>query len=255
MPSERLPSRQSPRPDSHPIRTRVWGAGRFLILAIALSVTFGTFFLTGMRVANRARDVRVPDLQGLALADATQATRSAGLELRVETRRPDGTVPRDHILTQEPEPGSTLRRQRAVRVRVSDGQQAPVVPIVVGQNERTAEMVLSQEKIEVGERVEIRTNAYATGVVVAQDPAGSQQAAKVTLLVNRGESGAGFVMPDAIGAQGARVVDLLRRRGFRVTIGAQVPYPGLPSGIVVRQTPQAGFQIGYGDAIVLEISQ
>jgi beta-lactam-binding protein with PASTA domain len=62
-------------------------------------------------------------------------------------------------------------------------------------------------------------------------------------------------MPDVIGAQGARVVDILRRRGFRVTVGAQVPYPGLPAGIVVRQTPQAGFQIGYGDAVVLEISQ
>jgi beta-lactam-binding protein with PASTA domain len=255
MPSERPSSRQSPRTNSHAIRTRVWSAGRVLILALALGVTFGTFFLTGMRVANRARDVRVPDLQGLPLVEATQASRSAGLELRIEARRADGTVPRDHVIAQEPEPGSTLRRQRAVRVRVSDGQQAPVVPVVVGQNERTAEMVLSQEKIEVGGRVEIRTNAYATGVVVAQDPAGSQQAAKVTLLVNRGESGAGFVMPDVIGAQGARVVDVLRRRGFRVTVGAQVPYPGLPAGIVVRQTPQAGFQIGYGDAVVLEISQ
>lgn len=255
MPSARPTSRQSSRTTSAPLRTRVWGAGRLLIVSVALAVTFGTFFLTGMRVANRARDVRVPDLSGLTLVEATQTSRAAGLDLRVESRRPDATVPQDHILLQEPEAGSTLRRQRTIRVRVSDGQQAPIVPVVVGQNERTAEMVLSDEKIEVGERVEIRTNAYATGVVVAQDPAPSQQSARVALLVNRGESGAGFVMPDVIGAQGARVVDVLRQRGFRVTVGAEVPYPGLPAGVVIRQTPQAGFQIDYGDAIVLEVSQ
>ena len=226
-----------------------------LILVAALGATFGTFFLTGMRVANRARDVAVPDLKGLSLVEATERSRNAGLELRLDARRPDATVPRDHILAQEPEAGSTLRRQRTIRVRVSDGHQAPIVPVVVGQNERTAEMVLSQEQIEVGRRVEIRTSAYATGVVVAQDPPASEQASQVALLVNRGESGAGFVMPDVIGAQGSRVLDLLRRRGFRVTIGAEVPYPGLPAGVVIRQTPQAGFQIGYGDAIVLEVSQ
>lgn len=255
MPSDRLPSRQSPRTTSGVLRTRVWGAGRLLVLLVALGVTFGAFFLTGMRVANRAREVNVPDLAGLSVEEANDRTRSAGLELRIEARRPDASVPRDHILAQEPEPGTVLRRQRSVRVRVSEGQQDPVVPVVVGQNERSAEMALTQEGISVDNRVEIRTGSYAAGVVIAQDPPASQQSAAVTLLVNRGESDAGFVMPDVIGAVGERVVDILRRRGFRVTVGAVVPYPGIPSGVVVRQTPQAGFQIGYGESIVVELSQ
>jgi beta-lactam-binding protein with PASTA domain len=255
MPSERPPSRRPSRTTSGQLRTRVWSAGRLLVLAVTLSVTFGAFFMTGMRVANKAREVEVPELTGLTLQDASDRSREAGLELRVETRRPDPKVPRDQILAQEPEAGSVLRRQRAVRVRVSDGQQDPVVPVVVGQNERTAQMALEQEGIAVAARAEIRTTGYAAGMIVAQDPPAASQAGKVTLLVNRGESGAGFVMPDVIGAMGGRVVDILRRRGFRVTVGAVVPYPGLPSGIVVRQTPQAGFQIGYGETVILELSQ
>jgi beta-lactam-binding protein with PASTA domain len=62
-------------------------------------------------------------------------------------------------------------------------------------------------------------------------------------------------MPDVIGTLGLRTVDILRRRGFRVTVTAEVPYPGLPPGVIVRQTPQAGFQIGYGDPVQLEISR
>jgi beta-lactam-binding protein with PASTA domain len=62
-------------------------------------------------------------------------------------------------------------------------------------------------------------------------------------------------MPDLIGTLGSRAVDVLRRRPFRVTIGAEVPYPGLPPGIVVRQMPQPGYQVGFGDTVTLEVSQ
>jgi beta-lactam-binding protein with PASTA domain len=255
MPLEWLPSRKSPRTSSGDLRTRVWGAGRLLVLVVALGITFGVFFLTGMRVANRARNVDVPSLTGLHLDAARQLAESAGLTLQIESRRPDATVAVDHVLTQEPSAGTVLRRQRAIRVQVSEGQQDPVVPVVVGQNERTAEMALVQLGIDSGPNAEIRTGAYAAGVVVAQDPPADQQSSRVALLINRGESGSGFVMPDVIGTAGPQVVEILRRHGFRVTVGATVPYPGLPSGIVVRQTPQAGFQIGYGDAVLLELSQ
>ena len=234
---------------------RVWGAGRLVILVVALSFTFGAFFLTGMRVANRAREVEVPDIEGRSLAEANARLAAVGLVLRVDLRRPDPTVPVDHILVQEPEPGTVLRRQRAVRVRVSDGQRDPVVPAVVGQAERSAEIVLAQDQVAIGRRAEIRSTSYPAGTVIAQDPDPDNRAAAVALLVNEGERGVSYVMPDTIGATASRVVEILRRRGFRVTVGAEVPYPGLQPGIVVRQTPQAGFQIDYGDAIVLEVSR
>jgi len=34
-----------------------------------------------------------------------------------------------------------------------------------------------------------------------------------------------------------------------------VSYPGLRAGIIVRQTPQAGFQIAKGELISLEVSR
>jgi beta-lactam-binding protein with PASTA domain len=54
---------------------------------------------------------------------------------------------------------------------------------------------------------------------------------------------------------GSRAVDLLRTRGFRVTIVGELPYPGVPAGIVLRQFPSAGFQIATGDPISLEVSR
>lgn len=248
-------SGRSSKPVPNRLGTRVWSAGRLLLLVGLLCATFGAFFLTAFRVTTRAREVKVPDVRGAALAGATAALADVGLILKVEARRPDSKVAADHVLSQDPEPGTVLRRQRPVRVRISDGQQDPVVPLVVGQAERTAEIVLAQAQIAVGTRTEIRSAGYPDGAVVAQDPAEKAQATKVNLLVNRGQSGATFVMPDVIGTLGVRVVDILRRRGFRVTVNGDVLYPGMPPGVVVRQTPQGGFQVALGDPVLLEISR
>jgi serine/threonine-protein kinase len=255
MPSGRPASGHDTRIVAHQIRTRVWSAGRLLLLAFALTATFGAFFLTSLRVTTRAREVRVPDLRGVAVADASTRLSDVGLVMTVEQRRPDPKVPLDHVLSQEPQAGTVLRRERAVRVRVSDGQRDPEVPTVVGLSERAAEIVLTQANVSIDARAEVQTASYPAGAVVAQDPPGSARAPAISLLVNRGQAATRFVMPDVIGTLGVRVVDILRRRGFRVTVGADVPYPGLPPGVVVRQTPQAGFQIALGDPVVLEFSR
>ena len=44
-------------------------------------------------------------------------------------------------------------------------------------------------------------------------------------------------------------------RGFRVAVVGSNPYPGVAAGVVIRQSPQAGFQIGPGEPVSLEVSR
>ena len=53
----------------------------------------------------------------------------------------------------------------------------------------------------------------------------------------------------------SRAAELLRTRGFRATVVGDHPYPGVSAGIVLRQNPQAGFQIAPGEPISLEVSR
>ena len=239
-----------------PVRKRVWKAGRFFVLVAALGVTYGVFFLASMRVATRAREVTVPDLRGQTVADASTALGQLGLGIRVDdARRADPKIPAGQILSQDPEPGIVLRRQRSVRVRLSDGQRDPVVPNVVGAPERTAEATLAADHVGVAGRAEIRAADYGAGAVVAQDPPAKQRAAAVSLLVNRRDDNETFVMPDLIGTLADRAVALLRAQNFRVTTGPDVAYPGVPAGIVVRQSPQAGLRITSIQVITLEVTK
>jgi serine/threonine-protein kinase len=239
-----------------PLRTRVWSVGKLLLLVGALGATFLLFAVIAMRIAVRAREVPVPDLVGRQTSEATALLAEFDLTLRVEqAARPDPTVPAGRILVQEPPAGENSRRLRSVRVWVSAGPRIARMPELVGRSERSAQMRLSQDGLPAAIVAEIRSADYAPDVVVAQDPAPGTTGADVFLLVNRGEERPGFVMPDLVGLNGERVAVHMRSRGFRVSIVAQQPAPGIPSGIVLRKGPAGGYQIEPGHSITLEVSR
>jgi eukaryotic-like serine/threonine-protein kinase len=236
--------------------TRVWSLGKLFILAGALAVTFLVFFGLAMRAALDTREVRVPDLVGRPINDATRVLTELGLPLRVdENLRSDEKVPNGQIMQQDPGPGITARRGRTVRVWVSSGPRATTVPVLVGQTERTARLRLEQDGLEVGLISEFRSPDYPADAIVSQDPPARSRAPEVALLINRGEQAATFVMPDVIGMEGERAAQVLRTRGFRVAIVGSQPYPGVPAGTVVRQQPAGGFQVGPSDIISIEVSR
>jgi eukaryotic-like serine/threonine-protein kinase len=238
------------------LTTRVWSAGKLLVLVGALILTYVLSAAIGMRVALKTREVQVPLLTGKTVNEATGMLTEAGLNLKVEEgRRLDPKVPAGQIVTQDPVAGVRTRRERSVKVWVSGGPRSTTIPELSGESERTAQLRLQQEGLGLASTAEIRSSDYPAGTVVAQFPAARTNAAQVALLVNRGERGARYVMPDLIGVDGSRAAEVLRARGFRATVVGDHPYPGVAPGIVLRQNPQAGFQIAPGEPISLEVSR
>jgi beta-lactam-binding protein with PASTA domain len=238
------------------LKTRVWSAGKLLLLAGALFLTYVLFAAAAMRVALKTREVEVPSLLGKTVNDASALLADAGLDLRVEEgRRIDPKVPAGQVLTQEPQAGLRTRRDRSVKVWISGGPRASLIPSLVGESERTVELRVKQEGLQLLAASEVRSAEYPAGAVIAQTPPPKSAASQVAVLINRGERGATYVMPDLIGVNGDRAADLLRARGFRVAVVGDHPYPGVPSGVVLRQNPQGGFQISPGETISLEVSR
>jgi serine/threonine-protein kinase len=239
-----------------PLTTRVWGAGKLVLLAAALAATYLIFAAASMRLALRSREVQVPNLVDRTANEATALAGELGLTVKVdEVRRPDPKIGTGRVLAQDPIAGSVARQQRSVRIWLSAGQRAATVPPLIGETERTAQLRLAQDGLTLTGISEIRSPSFAPDVVVSQTPPAKSASGQVALLVNRGERGARYVMPDLIGANGDRAADILREHGFRVAVVGSTPYPGVAAGIVIRQSPQGGFQVGPGEPIALEVSR
>ena len=147
------------------------------------------------------------------------------------------------------------RRRRRIKLWLSSGPNAGQVPSLIGESEDLAKRRLIDNVFNIDELSEIQSSRYPLDAVVAQDPPPASAGEAVSLLVNRGERGRTYVMADLIGLNGETAAGILRGLGFRVTVVGDHPYPGIPSGTVIRQAPGAGLQVAQGEPISLEVSQ
>jgi beta-lactam-binding protein with PASTA domain len=227
-------------------------------LVLALAVTAGISALTTMRAVLRSQEVMVPALVGRRVPEAGAITAGHRLMLRVEGRRNDPKVPADRIVAQEPSAGSTLKRQRSVRVWVSLGPRRLTVPAVEGESIRTGRISLEQAQVPVGRVVEVNDGSSEGTILIQHPPPGDTEtleAEGASVLVSLGPGTVDFVMPDLIGRSAASVLDTLGRVGLKVTEVRYRPYPGVAPGTVLRQAPPAGFRVGRRTSVSLEVSK
>jgi beta-lactam-binding protein with PASTA domain len=260
--------------------------GALAMLVVALLSAFIT-----MRLAIHGREVKVPNLTGLTLSEASKQTRSLGLILTLENRFYSPNTAPGHILAQSPAPGVTVRRQWAVRVTESLGAQQVAIPDVLGQSERTASINIRRLGLEVGAVARIAAPGEP-GVVVAQTPAPNAAGVdrpRVSLLLSgpeEAESPQAFVMPSLTGltlagaaarayASGLRIVsaeDLNTPTPPAATTQTSTPSPSTPGtpapiasttppaaqaisfGTVIAQTPAAGHRVLKGDPVHITLT-
>ncbi len=231
---------------------------QYALLGAALLVTAGLSALTTMRVVLRSQDVSVPSLVGKSVPEAGGVVARERLLLRVEGKRNDAKVPVDRIVGQEPAPGSTLKRQRSIRVWVSLGPQRLRVPAVVGESLRSGRLSLEEAQVPVGRVVEVDDAASEGTILVQHPPAGEAETLAMegaSLLVSRGSVNRDFLMPDLIGRSASDVLDTLRLAGLKVGEVRYRNYAGVPAGVILRQAPSAGYRVSRQSAVTLDISK
>jgi len=262
--------------------------GALAMLVVALVSAFIT-----MRLAIHGREVKVPNLTGLTLAEASRQTRSLGLRLNLENRFYSPNTQPGSILAQSPAPGATVRRQWAVRVTESLGAQQVAIPDVLGQSERTASINIRRLGLELG-AVAHFASAGEPGIVIAQSPdpnAAGVDRPRVSLLLSEpeeSESPQAFVMPSLTGltlagaaaraaAAGLHIVSAEDLNLATAVSAAPAPPAGAPAstpespsvpaapstvtavqpisvGTVIAQTPPAGRRVVKGDAVHITLT-
>ena len=231
-------------------------AGKLVVLLGALGATFLVFTITALQISLKNREVPVPSINGLTPNEAETVLADVGLTMQIDPlRRVHQTISPGRVTEQDPSAGLATRRRRSVKVWLSSGPTPGTLPPLIGASERAAMRHLEENAFTLDELAEIRSSRYPVDAVVAQHQPPDGHGQRVSLLVNRGERGFTYVMPDLIGVDNETASAVLRTRGFRVTVVGDHPYPGVPPGVVLRQSPEAGFQVAPGEPISLEVSQ
>ena len=157
--------------------------------------------LAAMRLAIHGREVRVPDLRGMAMVRAEAAANSSGLIVSIEDRFYSSTAGEGEVISQFPAPGSRVRRGWRIRVAESLGTQRVTIPDLKGQTELAATLNLHQRGLELGTISPIPSTTAPPGKIVAQSPppdATEVAEPKVNVLIAEPPAKPEYVMPDFV---------------------------------------------------------
>jgi len=230
---------------------------RYVLMALVLLTVMLLSAMTAMRLAIHGREVAVPKLVGLSVEQAERITSSNGLLLEAESRFYSNTVPEGHIVSQLPVTGIHVRRGWKMRVAVSLGPQRAVIPDLVGQSPRAAEINVRRRGLDVGEVAMAHIPQAAADVVVAQSPppnAATVTSPKINLLVGVPEQAQAYVMPNLVGRRLAEAAQAIQLAGLKLGTVTAAANGGAPTTIL-KQSPPPGQRVTPGMAVSLEVAK
>ena len=239
------------------------GFFRFVLLGLVLLIVAMTSALTAMRVAIHGREVVVPKLVGLTPAQAERVALQKGLLVEFENRFYSADVPQGHVLSQVPYAGEKVRRGWRVRLAESLGPQLVVIPDVVGQSSRAAEINLRRRGLEPGTVAYAHIPGQIEDQVIAQNPppaAVGVASPKINLLYAAPVEPPAFVMPNLVGRQLSDAARSIQDAGLKLgnvrTAGVDpaATNVGGPT-LVTRQSPTAGQKVVAGSSVELEVAK
>jgi eukaryotic-like serine/threonine-protein kinase len=247
--------------------------GALAMLTVALLSAF-----LSMRLAIHGREVDVPALTGLTVADAYRLASHSGLNLTLENRFYSADVPAGRVLAQSPAQGSRVRRDWPVRITESLGAQHVSIPDLTGESERSATINIRRLSLEQGVVAHLPIAGDAD-VVLAQTPTATSAGVtgpRVSLLVSDPSlrtASQTYVMPSLVGLSYGAAAARASALGVRLAVAAPEAEaePGSdgaaaasspasaglaapvvsasPSGAVIAQSPPPGRRINRGDVV------
>ncbi len=171
----------------------------FIAIAI-VGLLAGVLFMTGGNLFGK--EVAVPDIVGMNMAQAKGELDDLGLIMTVIGRQNDPTVAKDLIISQDPGKGRKVKAGREINVVVSTGNEQVKVPNLVGYTIKDATTRLANNGLNLGTPQEVFDEKYEAGIIISQKPLADAMAAagtNVVVNVSKGKEPNKIAMPDLKG--------------------------------------------------------
>lgn len=203
------------------------------------------------------RDIKVPNVTGLAFDDAVRRLAERGLQGVKGEERFHAASPKGTVLEQSPTAGSHDVEGATVTLAVSIGQQFGKVPAVAGLTRDDAQRKLEAEGFDLGDVTERPSQTPAGQVIDSRPRAGADSPipGTIALIVSAGPTV--VLVPNVVGRSVSQARAILEAAGLVVADVRDAGGSAMTddTAIVAEQTPGATAQVAAGDKISLVASR
>lgn len=230
-----------------PHKKRKWPV---LLAFFLLFFVGGVFAVTLLPDLIFPSEVDVPDIVGMNIADAQGVLDKFNLKLKEEGRTFHTEIERGKIIVQNPEAAHRVRMGREIKVVVSGGPERVIVPNLMGETKISAQLLITQERLTLGEILEEFNSDVLPNTVIGQNPLPGETVVSgkpIDIVVALSEDRHRTVrMPTVRGMQLQEAMNLLNRLGFTEGLLHGEPHPTAKENEVIDQNPQVGEEVEVG---------
>lgn len=227
----------------------------FFLITLAFVGLLSAYITMNIIIGGKA--TKVPDLKGKDIKEALKITSRYELNLSIsENKRYDDSIPPDHIIAQNPEAGSRIKKGRKIEVILSMGTEKIDCPSFIGQTERESVLLIQQLNLRIGHSSTIYNRTFPEKIIAQYPNPGTKlsRGTPIDLLVNK-HIEPYYIMPDLIGKNLDEVINFFNKFTIRIGGIKIEEYPNLPSKVIIKQQPQIGFPFKPSEIISITISK
>ncbi|MEW5908547.1 MAG: PASTA domain-containing protein [Thermodesulfobacteriota bacterium] len=225
-----------------------------LIAGVMILIAGVSAYLTLSYMIRGEDRVIVPELGGKEAVGAFEMLTRMGLNPKVRGSEYHDQVPLNHILSQEPAPGSEIKKGRDIRLVLSKGPRTIPIPNLKGVSINQARKILEENGLCAGNISRISSDRFTKDQVIAHSPGLGQtleQGKCVDLLAGQGVFPKTYIMPDLEGLSFAEAVYLIEKMNLYV---GEVLFSALEDrkeNSIVDQKPVSGYRVTEGTPVQL----
>ncbi len=240
------------------IRKTIWF---FVIIFAFIFLIYLLFDLIIMPLYTRhGQEIQVPDVTNMFYEDAKDSLRQLSLKIVEESKRfdPTNTYPIGVIMSQNPIPGSKVKKGRRIYVIVSKGEPTIEMPDLVHTSERNAIFTINKLGLTLKNIYYEHSDIFHAGEISYQSiPPGTEvrPGTEIELTVSLGLFPDKFIVPNLIGRTLKDARMLIIKSGLTLgEVNFQINDDLLPETVISQSVPPQT-EVAQGDTINLLVSK
>jgi len=202
--------------------------------------------------------VSVPELKGKNLVYSLEVLTDLGLNTKVKGSEYSSTVPKNHIIFQDPESGAKIKKDRDVRIIISKGTKTIIMPRLTGLPVQQAKIIIEENDLLPNIESYTFHPKFKKDEVITHFPLNGSEIKRNTpidLLLSLGVRPEAYIMPDMKGTSLNNAILLLEKYNLLTGQVTSVFNKHKPDNMIVLQNPRVGDRVLEGSSVDLVISR
>ena len=228
-------------------------------LALAFLLVAGISAYLALTLIIKSEDtVIVPDLEGKDVVYALELMTELELNTKVKGSEYTANIPKNHVVFQEPQPGSEIKKGRDVKIILSKGPRMVSMPNLIAFSLQQAGIILEENDICQDTLSRTYHDRVEKDHIIAQvPPAGTTVArgACIDLLVSKGAQPQAFKMPDLSGLTLEDALQTIEKANLIIGELKSAYQKRKPRNIILEQEPVSGQRVIMGSPVSLLINR